>query len=48
MTSFPTREGESKKILCQLLSKLHLPGVIDENKIKMLKLLIYNVQSVSE
>lgn len=43
-----THQGESKKILCQLLSKLHLPGAVDENKIKTLKLLIYNVQSVSE
>lgn len=48
MTSFPTYKGESKKILCQLLSKLHLPEAVDENKIKTLKLLIYNVQSVSE
>jgi len=48
MTSFPTHEGENKKILCQLLSRLHLPEVVDENKIKTLKLLIYNVQSVSE
>ncbi|KAF9648455.1 ARM repeat-containing protein [Thelephora ganbajun] len=36
---------ENNKILCQILSKLHLPEVVDENKIKTLKLLIYNVQS---
>lgn len=46
VTSFPT--GESKKFLCQLLTKLHLPEAVDENKIKTLKLLIYNVQSVRE
>lgn len=48
MTSFVAYEGENKKILCQLLSKLHLPDVVDEHDIKTLKLLIYNVQSVSE
>lgn len=30
------------------MSKLHLPEAVDENKIRTLKLLIYNVQSVSE
>lgn len=48
VTSFVLHVGEHKKILCQLLSKLHLPDTVDENKIQTLKLLIYNVQSVSE
>jgi len=47
MTSFVSNEGENKKVLCQLLSKLHLPEVVDENKIRTLKLLIHNVQAVN-
>lgn len=39
---------ENKKALCQLLGKLHLPENVDDDKIKTLKLLVYNLQSVSD
>jgi len=38
--------GDSKKVMCQLLGKLYLPDAVDDDKIKTLKLLVYNVQSV--
>lgn len=34
--------------MCQLLGKLYLPEIADDDKIKTLKLLVYNLQSVSE
>jgi hypothetical protein len=37
---------DDKKSLCQLLGKLYLPDNVDEDKIKTLKLLVYNLQSV--
>lgn len=40
------RPEDDKKSLCQLLGKLYLPDNVDEDKIKTLKLLVYNLQSV--
>jgi hypothetical protein len=32
--------------MCQLLGKLYLPDTVDDDKIKTLKLLVYNIHSV--
>ncbi|KDQ54411.1 hypothetical protein JAAARDRAFT_60793 [Jaapia argillacea MUCL 33604] len=36
---------EDKKVVCQCLSKLHIPEVIDDDKIRTLKLLMHNLTS---
>ncbi|KIK98064.1 hypothetical protein PAXRUDRAFT_824294 [Paxillus rubicundulus Ve08.2h10] len=36
-------EKEDKKVLCQVLTRLHLPENVDDDKIRTLKLLIYNI-----
>ncbi|KAH9837531.1 nuclear condensing complex subunit [Rhodofomes roseus] len=38
-------EKDDKKALCQLLGKLYLPDVVDEDKIRSLKLLVQNLRS---
>ena len=38
---------EDKKALCQLLGKLHLPDQIDDYKLRCLKVLMHNLNSVS-
>jgi condensin complex subunit 3 len=38
---------DEKKILCQLFSKLYIPEIIDDDKVRTLKLLMYNLHSVS-
>jgi condensin complex subunit 3 len=38
---------DEKKILCQLFGKLYIPETIDDDKVRTLKLLMYNLQSVS-
>ncbi|KAH9921582.1 nuclear condensing complex subunit [Amylocystis lapponica] len=38
-------EKEDKKALCQLLGKLHMPDVLDEDKLRTLKLLTQNLRS---
>lgn len=38
---------EDKKVLCQLLGKLYIPDVVDDDQIKKLKLLMHNLRSVS-
>jgi hypothetical protein len=37
---------EDKKVLCQLLGKLHLPDTVDDDKIRTLKLLMHNFRLV--
>lgn len=37
---------DDKKVLCQLLGKLHLPEKVDEDKLRTLKLLMHNLRSV--
>lgn len=37
---------EDRKSLIQMLGKLYLPDEIDEDKIRILKLLVQNLQSV--
>lgn len=44
LTGFPLEED--KKVLCQLLGKLHLPEKVDEDKLRTLKLLMHNLRSV--
>lgn len=36
-------EKEDKKVLCQVLGRLHLPDTADDDKIRTIKLLIYNL-----
>jgi len=38
---------EDKKVLCQLLNKLYIPDVVDDHKIRSLKLLMDNLRAVS-
>jgi len=38
---------EDKRVLCQLLNKLHIPDVVDDHKIRSLKLLMDNLRAVS-
>ena len=38
---------EDKKALCQMLGKLHLPEEVDDDKVRVLKLLVTNLRSVS-
>ena len=38
---------EDKKALCQMLGKLHLPQEVDDDKVRVLKLLVTNLRSVS-
>jgi hypothetical protein len=37
---------EDKKVLCQLLGKLHIPDTVDDDKIRTLKLLMHNLRLV--
>ena len=37
---------EDKKVLCQVLGRLHLPETVDDDKIRTLKLLVHNVFTV--
>ena len=37
---------EDKKALCQMLSKLHMPDEVDDDKVRTLKLLVSNLRSV--
>ena len=46
MTGILERVGEDKKGLCQLFGKLYIPDVIDDDKIRTLKLLIHNLRAV--
>ncbi|KIJ59925.1 hypothetical protein HYDPIDRAFT_99639 [Hydnomerulius pinastri MD-312] len=36
---------ENKKVLCQVLGRLHLPENVDDDKIRTLKLLIHNIST---
>ncbi|KAG6332139.1 hypothetical protein ID866_6950 [Astraeus odoratus] len=38
-------EREDKKVLCQVLGRLHLPETADDDKIRTLKLLIHNLST---
>jgi len=38
---------DDKKVLCQLLGKLHLPDKVDDDQLRTLKLLMHNLRSVS-
>ena len=38
---------EDKKALCQMLGKLHLPEEVDDDKVRVLKLLVTSLRSVS-
>ncbi|KAG5641543.1 hypothetical protein DXG03_004802 [Asterophora parasitica] len=38
-------EKEDKKILCQLLGKLHIPETVEDDKIKELKVLMFGLRS---
>ncbi|OBZ78081.1 Condensin complex subunit 3 [Grifola frondosa] len=38
-------DKDDKKALCQLLGKLYIPDVVDDDKIRTLKLLMHNLQS---
>ncbi|KAF9225668.1 hypothetical protein BS17DRAFT_777480 [Gyrodon lividus] len=38
-------EKEEKKVLCQVLGRLHLPENVDDDKIRTLKLLIHNIST---
>ncbi|KAF5378891.1 hypothetical protein D9615_006988 [Tricholomella constricta] len=38
-------EKEDKKVLCQLLVKLHVPHTVDDDKIKQLKVLMHGLRS---
>lgn len=38
---------DDKKVLCQMLGKLCLPDEVDDDKIRILKLLITNLRSVN-
>ncbi|KIM49317.1 hypothetical protein M413DRAFT_438505, partial [Hebeloma cylindrosporum] len=38
-------EKEDKKVLCQLLNKLYIPDVVDDHKIRSLKLLMDNLRA---
>ena len=38
---------EDKKALCQMLGKLHMPEEVDDDKVRVLKLLVMNLRSVS-
>lgn len=37
---------DDKKALCQLLGKLHIPDILDDDKLRTLKLLTHNLRSV--
>ncbi|KAF9461702.1 chromosome condensation complex protein [Collybia nuda] len=37
-------DKDDKKVFCQLLSKLHIPDTVDDDKIKELKLLMHNLR----
>lgn len=37
---------DDRKVFCQLLGKLYLPEKVDEDKLKTVKLLMYNLHSV--
>lgn len=37
---------DDKKVLCQLLNKLHIPDTVDDDQIKELKLLMHNLRLV--
>ncbi|KAF8424272.1 nuclear condensing complex subunit [Boletus edulis BED1] len=36
-------QKEDKKVLCQILGRLHLPDKVDDDKIRTIKLLVHNV-----
>ncbi|KAI0941839.1 hypothetical protein AcV7_002413 [Taiwanofungus camphoratus] len=38
-------EKDDKKALCQLLGKLHIPDILDDDKLRTLKLLTHNLRS---
>jgi condensin complex subunit 3 len=38
---------EDKKVLCQLLNRLHIPDTVDDYKIRSIKLLIEHLRAVS-
>src|SRR6266699_2501699 len=38
---------EDTKVLCQLLNKLYIPDVVDDHKIRSLKLLMDNLRAVN-
>ncbi|KZT24842.1 hypothetical protein NEOLEDRAFT_1134516 [Neolentinus lepideus HHB14362 ss-1] len=38
-------QKEDKKVLCQVLSKLYIPDAVDDDKIRSLKVLMYNLTS---
>ena len=37
---------DDKKVLCQVLGRLHLPETVDDDKIRTIKLLVHNVFTV--
>ncbi len=37
---------EDRKALCQMLGKLQLPDEVDDDKVRILKLLVMNLRSV--
>ncbi|KAH7929985.1 ARM repeat-containing protein [Leucogyrophana mollusca] len=38
-------EKDDKKVLCQMLGRLHIPDTVDDDKIRTLKLLVHNLRS---
>jgi condensin complex subunit 3 len=38
--------GKDRRSLCQLLKKLHIPGNVDDDKLRTLKLLMHHLRSV--
>jgi condensin complex subunit 3 len=38
---------DDKRVLCQLLGKLHIPDKVDDYKLRCLKVLMHNLNSVS-
>ena len=37
---------DDKKVLCQVLGRLHLPETVDDDKIRTIKLLVHHVFTV--
>jgi hypothetical protein len=42
----PSIVEEDKRVLCQMLNKLHVPDVVDDYRIRSLKLLMDNLRAV--
>ena len=44
---WPSAVEEDKRVLCQMLNKLHVPDVVDDYRIRSVKLLMDNLRAVS-